>query len=356
MKPSIKNLLEQAISDKVFPGCCLAVIEDGEITTGAFGHFTYDPTSALVSPETIYDCASLTKIVGPMAVAATLIDEGVLQLNEKVGTYLPEFLNQPEKELACLYHLMTYTLDYNIPGGSKSIIGTFSPEEIASNALALSLKATPGSNYVYSNITAFILTQIIERVTGKNFNDLVSERIFMPLKMETTTFTPDPDNYSIIPPTEDTDDRGLVQGFVHDEFTYHTTKGNVRNGAAGLFASATDMANFLQMTIAGGVYKEERIFSEQLVAMWTKDFLPELLPIHTPIMWGDQNNVLIDQYHPNIVVKSGFTGCFMAADLQNKRGFVLLSNRIYPKRPIDASAFGKVKEDLMEFVFKKTGL
>jgi len=67
-------------------------------------------------------------------------------------------------------------------------------------------------------------------------------------------------------------------------------------------------------------------------------------------MWGDQNNVIIDQYHPHIVVKSGFTGCFMVADLLNKRGFVLLSNRTYPKRPLDASAFGKVKTELTKLV------
>lgn len=315
MQDKIKNLLEKAITDKVFPGCSLVIINNDQIQKKSFGHFTYDINSPQVQSDTLYDCASLTKVVGPMSIALMLIDEGVLSLNEKVGKYLPEFLNQPEKELVCLYHLMTYTVDYNIPGGSKSLLGTLSAKQVAENSLLYPLKQAPGTNYMYSNITAFTLTQIIERVTGQLFTDLVQERVFDRLEMKTATFKPKDGQSKTIPPTEMTDDRGFVQGFVHDEYTYHTTKGDIRNGAAGLFVSIEDLTNFLQMTIDGGVFNNKRLFSEDVVWFWTKDYLPELLPIHTPIMWGDSNNVLIDKYHTNIVVKSGFTGCFMLADL-----------------------------------------
>lgn len=352
MPESIAQLLKQAIKERVFPGCAVAIIEKGEVVKQAFGQFTYDNDSPHVENSTLFDCASLSKVVGPMALAMMLVDEGVLNLAEKIGTYLPEFNTQTYKEHTCLYHLMTYTLDYDIPGGSKSILGNLSAEQVAKNAMSLPLKAEPGTNYMYSNITAFILTQVIERVTGKNFNTLVHERIFTPLKMKTATFEPTVSMQESIPPTELTDDRGLVQGFVHDEFTYHTTKGGIRNGAAGLFASIDDLTHFLQMTLERGIYCGHRLFNVEAVSLWTTDYLPELLPTHSPLMWGDQNNVLIDSYHQEMVVKSGFTGCFMAVDLKQQKGFVLLSNRIYPKRPADASAFAVIKETLMQTVFR----
>jgi len=92
------------------------------------------------------------------------------------------------------------------------------------------------------------------------------------------------------------------------------------------------------------------LVSQDLVARWTEDYFPSLLPVHTPLAWGDQNNIYLDQYHRALVLKSGFTGCFMAADLKQQSGFVLLANRTYPQRPIDKSAFGVVKESLLTTV------
>jgi CubicO group peptidase (beta-lactamase class C family) len=344
-------IIEKAIASMVFPGCSILLLNADITFSKGYGHFTYETDANHVDTTTIYDCASLTKTIAPMAIAMILIDQGVLDLDEKISKYLPEFVNQTEKEVALLSHVMTYTMDYNIPGGSKSLLGTLTPKQVAHNALSYPLKALPGTNYMYSNITAFILTQIIERVTGKNFYTLVQDYIFTPLGMSSATFFPSPEIISLIPPTEMTEDRGEVRGFVHDEFTFHTTKEGISNGAAGLFASINDIAQFLSMTLQRGTLNNKQIFSNSIVSKWTQDYYPELLPVHTPIGWGDLNNILIDKYQRNIVVKSGFTGCFMTADLKNQKGFAILSNRIYPKRPADASAFAKVKEDLMAVAF-----
>jgi len=338
-----RSLLLEAINLRVFPGCAVVLIDGDDIFRASFGNFTYDAESPKVTTKTIYDVASLTKIVAPMALAMMLVDEGVLDLTEKVGTYLPEFVNHPEKADVLLAHVVTYTLDYDIPGGSKSLMGQLSPAQIVLKTLQLPLKAAPGTQYMYSNITPFILTQIIERVTGKRFEQLVTERVLDPLNMETAAFVPPKELLESIPPTEITADRGEVRGFVHDEFTYQTTLGGISNGAAGLFASIHDMQKFLQMTLSKG----GSLFSKEMVSLWTQDYYPELLPVHTPIGWGDLNNLLIDKFHREIVVKSGFTGCFMAADLKYKKGFVILSNRIYPTRPKDATAFSTLKEKLM---------
>lgn len=344
-------ILERAIETKVFPGSSFVFIGDGQTFSKGYGRFTYDADSPVVTTESLYDCASLTKIIGPMAVAMQLIEEGVLNLDDKVGAYLPEFLNQVEKENALLSHLMTYTLDYDIPKGSKSMITSLAPMQVAENALALHLKVLPGTNYVYSNITAFVLTMIIERVTGRNFNELIRERILLPLEMSTATLAPTSEMLENIPPTEITNDRGEVRGFVHDEFSHHLVSGGISCGAAGLFISIKDISNFLQMTIGSGQFNGKQLFGKEMVTKWTNDYYPQLLPVHTPIGWGDSTNSLIDAYHREMVVKSGFTGCFMAADLKNKKGFAILSNRTYPQRPIDASAFDQVRRGLINVSF-----
>jgi hypothetical protein len=104
------------------------------------------------------------------------------------------------------------------------------------------------------------------------------------------------------------------------------------------------------MTVNGGVVEGKSLISEELVSTWTKDMFPELLPVHTPLAWGDLNNSMIDDYHRHIVVKAGFTGCFMMADLKQKRAYGILSNRTYPIRPTDSSNFARLKENLTKIV------
>jgi CubicO group peptidase (beta-lactamase class C family) len=352
MSPQITKLVTEAIADKVFPGCSIAVIDGEDITLAAYGAHTYEHNSTPVTIDTLYDCASITKVIGPMSLAMMLVDDGVFDLDTKVGEILPEFVTEPQKALVTLRHLLTYTLDFDMPDGAKSLLTTRSPESVAAEAISHPLKYAPGTNYRYSNITAFLLTQCIERATGKSFYDLVQRRILEPLHMATSTFAPTVEERAKIPPTELTSERGVVQGVVHDEFTHYMSEAGISCGAAGLFAPVTDLTHFLYMTLARGIYDEQKLFSPTTVSAWTTDQFPALLPTLTPLGWGDRNNHYINRYHREIVVKSGFTGCYMVADLQQKRGFALLSNRTYPERPADASAFEKIKAGLMEEVIE----
>ncbi len=338
--------LQTAIKEKLFPGCSFAYIDDEEEIVEAFGNATYEQGSISVTSETLYDTASLTKIMTTMTLASLLIDEGILQLNDLIGKYLPEYRLSQEKQSATILHLMTYTLNYNLPGGSKSLLPGLSPAEIAHNALSFPLKETPGTSYMYSNITAFILTQVIEKATSDSFDSLVKKKIFVPLKMTTATFSPTEDQIPYIPPTEITNERGVVRGVVHDEFTYYTRRGGIANGAAGLFASINDVKMFLRMAVNRGMSDGKEYISKSLANKWTQEMFPELLPTHSPLAWGDLNNSIIDTYHRDIVVKAGFTGCFMLADLKQKRAFAILSNRTYPTRPVDSTSFATLKEDL----------
>jgi CubicO group peptidase (beta-lactamase class C family) len=342
--------LERARRDKIFPGYACASIDNGIVQTGAGGSFTYDAHAQLVQTDTLYDVASLTKIIGPMTVAMMLVDDGLLKLDDKIGDYIPAYKDDIYKRDVTLLHALTYTLEYDVPAGSKALMADLLGDRVAVDILARPLRCAPGTSYLYSNITAFLVTQIIERVTGQSFYDVWQTRVATPLQMPTATFTPTTELIHLIPPTEITPDRGLVQGFVHDEFTDRLRLAGIATGAAGLFASVYDLVPFLQMALGGGVYQGTRLVSEAVVSRWTNNQFPALLPVSTPLGWGDQNNELIAKSEDKLVVKSGFTGCLIVANLTKKQGLIWLSNRTYPVRPDDRGPLQELKQDLVEMV------
>lgn len=346
---SLQKILDEALSLKTFPGYAAAIVTTQRMQTFVGGRFTYDKNSLQIEPSTVYDIASLTKIIGPMSVAMKLIDSGDLQMNDPVWKYIPEFNSDEQKTKVTILHLLTYTLEYDIPYGAKFLIEKLTPEELRLRMLRLPLKVAPGSSYLYSNITTFILTQLIENVTGTNFYNVAKEKILVPLAMKTATFTPKKTSWFSIPPTEITDSRGIVQGFVHDELSHHLHSGNIRSGAAGLFASVLDVAHFLQMVISGN-NNHATFFSDAIRNKWTTNQFPDLLPTQTPLGWGDTNNDLIKNYPHRFVVKGGFTGCFMIGDLKNNIGVVVLSNLIYPVRKKERPGFIKLKKEILELI------
>lgn len=346
---TLHEILNNALASKTFPGYAAALVTPDAIKTITGGTLTYGETSSKIEPTTLYDVASLTKIIGPMSVAMKLIDSGKLQMSDTIGKYIPEFNTDEQKATATIRHLLTYTLEYDIPFGVKFLIGELTPDELRLRMFRLPLKTPPGSTYLYSNITAFILTQLIERATGSNFYTLVTKEITTPLHMKTATFSPERSSWSSIPPTEITSARGTIQGFVHDESSHHLNTGNISSGAAGLFASVDDVARFLQMVISNETTSHP-FFSTLMRDLWVTNQFPDLLPKPTPLGWGDTNNEMIEKYPGRFVVKGGFTGCFMIGDVKNNIGIVVLSNLTYPIRPKERPGFTRLKEDIVKLL------
>lgn len=349
LEQKLKEALERALSVNTFPGYAAAIVTPTSIKTFAGGHHTYEVSSKRITEATLYDVASLTKIIAPMALAMKMIDTGRLHYDDPVWKYIPEFVTDKYKAHVTVKHLLTYTLEYDVPHGAKSLMKELTPEELALRMLTLPLRVMPGTSYVYSNITAFILTQLIERASGEDFYTQVAREVFTPLGMSTATFTPSQERWSSIPPTETTDDRGLVQGFVHDESSYHLQSKNICTGAAGIFASAVDVAHFLQMTISNTA-KGTSFFSNTMRKNWNTNQFPNLLPTLTPLGFGDSNNEMITEHSERFLVKGGFTGCFMIGDVENNIGIVVLSNLTYPMRPKERPEFTKLKEEILEML------
>ena len=352
LQESLKNLFDSALSGGIFPGYSAAIVTSSGIVTFFGGNHTYDKMSLPVVESTLYDVASLTKIVGPMSVMMHLVDTGMVGLDDKVSTYLSSFSHDTYKSEATIRNLLTYTLEYNLPNGAKSLMTKVMPDELALRMIELPLKSMPGTSYMYSNITAFLLTQIIEKITKKNFYSLVQEEIFDTFSMSTSTFFPTEEQKLLIPPTEVTEDRGVVQGFVHDESTHHLQSGDISSGAAGLFTTASDIAKFISRTLFFNNV-EAQYFSKEMMQNFTTNQFASLLPTVTPLGWGDGNNELISLYPERFVVKGGFTGCFIIGDLKNKVGVVILSNSTYPIRPKDRKEFNKIKQKIIDLLSNK---
>ncbi len=327
---AVDRLLEQAIADGAFPGAVVAVGHRGRLAhLRAYGHLTYDPGAAPVAPETIYDLASLTKVVATTTVAMTLVDQGRLDLDAPVQSYLPRFVGA-DKGRVTVRHLLTHS----------SGIDWWAPlyQEITSRADALEriygmdLIAAPGSAMKYSDLGVLLLGEILERVAGEPLEQLARERVFAPLGMTETGWRPDPARLGSIAPTEIDPWRGrLVHGEVHDENA--AAMGGVAPHA-GLFGTAGDLARFAQMMLWEGVYDHRRIVSRRTVELFTRraDLPPgssRAVGWDTKSPTGSSAGTL---FSPISYGHTGFTGTSLWIDPERELFVVLLTNRVHPTR------------------------
>lgn len=348
----VEAILQHAIEQRTFPGCVCVVLENNTHTVIAHGRHTYDAHAPVSTPTTRYDVASITKVMAPMAILAQLIDEDRVTFDSFLHEILPDFNDTPLRKVVQVKHLLTYTVPFAGVHSKDLRVGK-TPQEFARALSMLDLVAPPGSSYCYSNVTAYWATLLVEALSLKKLPTLFQERIATPLGLSQATFGVAQNEREIIPPTEVTLERGEVRGVVHDESTEFLARADISMGAAGLFATAGDVATFLQMALRGGVTQSDaRLFSEPIVARWTEDMFPEIIA-PTPCMWSDDQNSRAQKYGSRVIHKGGFTGCIALGDLDTQKGFVLLSNRTYPTRPNDSSAFVCVWEAIAEILLRR---
>jgi CubicO group peptidase (beta-lactamase class C family) len=315
---------------------------------------TYDAASAPVTKDTIYDLASVTKSIPGSCALLKLIDEGKVGLDDRLVDYVPTFGNFENKKDVRIKHVLTYTVDLDVP--TMSSLKELQPEEIMQRIVSAPLKSPPGSQFIYGNSTSLFVGLIIEKVTGKTIDVFADEQFFVPLQMEHTTFFPEKFFKDQIAPTEDDPWRGrLIHGEIHDEST-SVLRQKYMTTAAGLFSTAPDLLNFLEMILRGGVKKsadgasDMRFFSEHMIEqMHTQQ--PDLAGGAT-LGWAiPAKDVVGEKCSDQTFSKTGFTGTIVLVDPANDIALTLLSNRVYPKRPPDLSAINAVRKDLMDIIF-----
>ncbi|MEW5917091.1 MAG: serine hydrolase, partial [Gemmatimonadota bacterium] len=250
-----------------FPGAAVIVGRGGySVFQKGYGKVDWRSGSpAVTADRTIYDLASLTKVVATTTAAMILFDEGKLELDAPVSRYLPGF-SGGDKDRVTMRHLLTHRS--GLPAGRElwRLASTQSGARWA--VVATPLVCSPGSCFIYSDLGADVLGWAIEAIAGEPLDAFVQQRVFGPLGMTDTFFNPADSLDHRIAPTEIAPPRGYpIRGEVHDENAF--VLGGVA-GHAGLFSTAADLSVFAQMLLNGGEYNGARIVSDSTVALFTR--------------------------------------------------------------------------------------
>lgn len=323
----LDSVMAVGISERAAPGGSIAVGRYGQhvLTTG-FGRTDWATDAPAVDDRTIYDLASLTKVVVTTTAAMILEEELRLELDRTVASYLPEF-NAPEKATITVRMLLTHR------GGLEAYGPLFVESrgrmEYLAAINARPLRHPPGSRSIYSDWDMILLQLVIERITGQSLDVFARQRILEPLGMSDSFFNPDSTLFSRIAPTElQTSTGRLIHGVVHDENA--RAIGGV-SGHAGFFSSARDLAIFAQMILNGGHYGSVRILRPTTVARWTSRQdadTSRALGWDTPSGRSSAGRF----FSPRSFGHTGFTGTSIWIDPVKDLYVILLTNRVNPTR------------------------
>jgi beta-N-acetylhexosaminidase len=351
------DVVEKAIADKAFPGATLAVGYRGKVSVHAFGHLSYSSKSPVVAPDTMYDIASLTKVV----VTTTLVEKLVegdfpspLNLDAPIERYLPEWTTGPQPEWrhkVTVRNLMTHTS--GLPPFKEYWRTSTSKQETLRRIFAEPLEYEPGTKVVYSDLGIILMAEIIQRLTGQPLDQLANEYIFGPLGMKHSMYNPPKDIWPQIAPTEFDNQlrHRLVQGEVHDENAYAI--GGV-SGHAGVFSTAPDLAAFCQMLLNGGVYAHKRILKRATIAEFTA---PQPLANKTRTLgWvvPTENSSSGHYFSIHSYGHTGFTGTTIWIDPDRQLFVVFLTNRVNPTR--ENHKIAEVRPAVHDAILKSLGL
>jgi len=356
LKPAY-DVLEKAIADKAFPGATLAVGYKGKVALHAFGKLSYEAKSPQVQLRTMYDVASLTKVIVTTTLVEKLVEgdfHSPLLLDAPIERYLPEWASGPQPEWrhrVTVRHLMTHTS--GLPPFKEYWRTSKGKADTLRMIFAEPLESEPGTKMVYSDLGIILMAEIIERLTGRTLDDLAKEHIFAPLGMNDSMYKPPKKLWPQIAPTEfDAIFRKrLIQGEVHDENAFAI--GGV-SGHAGVFSTAPDLAEFCQMLLNGGVYAHQRILKRATIAQFTTP--QELAKGTRTLGWvvPTEGSSSGHYFSPHSFGHTGFTGTTIWIDPDRQLFVVLLTNRVNPTR--ENHKIAEVRPALHDAVMQALGL
>ncbi|MGB9663734.1 MAG: glycoside hydrolase family 3 N-terminal domain-containing protein [Ignavibacteria bacterium] len=324
----VDSMIDKAIQDSTFPGGVLLIAKDGKIIYhNAYGHLTYDIESTKTQKNTIYDLASLTKVLATTTAAMILVSQKKLDLTKPVQFYLPEFTGE-NKNKVLVQNLLLH--NSGLPAWKKFYNFCKNEDDVIQDIMNTKLEYEPGTKTIYSDLGMILMGKIIEQVSGKKLDEFCKEEIFNPLSMRDTYFNPPKELKDRIAPTEIDNYWRMKQihGEVHDETSYLL---NGVAGHAGLFSTAKDIAVLLQMILQRGFYQGRRFIDSQVVDLFTTRFSENS---SRALGWdtkSDQNSAgkFLSQ---NSIGHTGFTGTSCWVDKERNLIIIFLSNRVYPTR------------------------
>lgn len=351
----VDSLLMRAVRDGATPGAALAVARGGQLVRlRGYGHLSWDPLSAAVTDSTLYDLASLTKAVGTTTAALMLVKEGKLDLTAPVSRYLGYWPKAGKHGKVQIHHLLHHTS--GLPAGIALWTKGGTRDSRLAQLAKLPVRTEPGAQREYSDVGMILLGAVLEKVSGQRLDDLLEERVFRPLNLRETGFTPlrrldapytvkgaDPLTVATstaaaaavrklyattrIAPTEyDPNRRGSLQGVVHDQ---NAAALSGVAGHAGLFSSARDLAVLVQDLMDASMGKSTTLFPDGDLGKLLDDGHGSSRPLGWDIPTGTRSSSG-NFFSPGSFGHTGFTGTSIWIDPQQELFVILLTNRLHP--------------------------
>lgn len=315
-----------SISSNQLPGGVLWFEREGTVYRKAYGNRAEVPAVEAMTEDTIFDAASLTKVIATTPSIMLLVERGKMKLDEPAATYWPEF-GKNGKEGITVRHLMTHTsgLRPGIPG-RPAWEGYEKGMELAA---AERPAAEPGTRFRYSDINFIVLGELVRRVSGRPLDEFAEREVFGPLGMKDTEFQPSALKLPRIAPTEKRGDT-VLRGVVHDPTSRRM--GGVA-GHAGLFTTARDLARFARMMLGEGTLEGRRLFQPETVRLMTTVQSPEEVRSRRGLGW-DIDSPYASPRGEHLPIGSyghtGWTGTSIWIDPFSDTFIIFLSNRNHP--------------------------
>ena len=321
-KKRIEALVQYMVENDISPAVSLAVITktDSFMTYGGYKQIT--PEKIENEANTIYDLASISKVLVTTTLILKLMEEGLLSLKKKVKDILPKF-NYPD---ITIKHLITHTAGFPADLANYK---KMSKEEMIDAIYHVPLEYETGTKVVYSDLGFILLGLVITSIKG-SLETYAQEVLFTPLKMKDTGYNPSSELMSRIASTEVSEERGHICGSVHDGKAF---KLEGVSGHAGVFSTINDISNFVKMLLQDGVFEGKQILHSATIALMTT-LQTEGLNEKRGLGWilSDPNYPLGDYASARTIFHTGFTGSSILIDFEKGVGVVTLSNRVHPSR------------------------
>ena len=325
-KNMVDELFKREFERETFPGFVLLIGNSQRILfKESFGFKALKPVEEENNADTIYDLASLTKVVATTSAVMKLLELGKLCLYDPVAYYVDEFKEDSKKDIR-IFHLLTHS------SGLPPYLNLWrylKGDELLKEILKVQPIHPLERKIVYSCLNFIVLMKVVENVTHQKFDEFLKANIFNPLDMENTLFNPCGNNLEKIAPTSEREGK-ILRGKVDDELAYYL--GGV-SGNAGLFSCADDLYNLCQMYLNYGKYSSNQIFSKYTIKTFTETIV-ELEGTKRALGWtvNQPRSFMGDLFTNKAFGHTGFTGTSIVIDNTLNLCVIILSNRTHIHR------------------------
>lgn len=356
----IDSIAMAAISAHATPGCQVVVMHKGHtVINKVFGTLTYDDSSDSVNSHTLYDLASLTKVCATTLAVMKLVDEGRVQVTDKMSHYLP-YLKGTNKEDITIAQVMSHCA--RLKAFDAYWKQTSDRDSLLRLVAESPLNAKEG--YCYSDLGFMLLSDLVLQVSGLPLDQFVDEHFYQPMGLTHTTFNPflapHLSLHTSIAPTEDDSLRGLIRGHVHDPNAY--AMGGV-SGHAGLFSTAEEVARLMQMLLNGGELEGHRYLQQETVDLFTRRHFAaagnrRALGFDKQLFNPSKTGQTCSEASQASYGHTGFTGTMLWVDPDYDLVYVFLSNRVHPTATPNKLSQMNTRTDIQSLLYSdimKTG-